>query len=89
MIADNTDFIAAIQDKKQISGLTHNYYKYPARFSPNFVHNFFFRSWKHQLSAEFSYTADRKNKIPMAMIFLRLSNFPNLSMMLSMDFSSL
>lgn len=36
MINEYSNFISAIQDKKQVSGLTHNYYKYPARFSPTF-----------------------------------------------------
>ena len=27
----------AIHDRQPVSGLTHNFYKYPARFSPSFV----------------------------------------------------
>jgi DNA modification methylase len=29
--------IEAARDTKPVSGLTHNYYRYPARFSPRFV----------------------------------------------------
>lgn len=32
-----TRFVDAVQDVKRISGLTHTYYRYPARFSPVFA----------------------------------------------------
>lgn len=30
-------FVQAVRDSAPVSGLTHNFYKYPARFSPNFA----------------------------------------------------
>lgn len=30
--------IDAARDSRPVSGLTHNYYRYPARFSPAFAH---------------------------------------------------
>jgi DNA methylase len=35
--ADFLDLIAAARDTSYVTGLTHNFYKYPARFSPKFV----------------------------------------------------
>lgn len=32
-----TQLLAAARDKTRVSGLTHNFYRYPARFSPKFV----------------------------------------------------
>ena len=31
------DFLQAVHTKKQVSGLTHSFYRYPARFSPRFA----------------------------------------------------
>ena len=31
------DFVAAAKSQSSVSGLTHNHYKYPARFSPEFA----------------------------------------------------
>src|SRR5208337_2545074 len=33
-----TNLITASQDNKTVRGLTHEHYKYPARFSPRFAH---------------------------------------------------
>ncbi len=33
----DADFAAAVQSRERVSGLTHNFYRYPARFSPLFV----------------------------------------------------
>jgi hypothetical protein len=35
--AAQTRLIAAARDGEHVHGLTHGYYKYPARFSPTFV----------------------------------------------------
>ena len=34
---DFEDFLGGVTDSKQVSGLTHDFYNYPARFSPKFV----------------------------------------------------
>jgi DNA modification methylase len=33
----NQEYLKSFHSKKRVSGLTHNYYRYPARFSPEFV----------------------------------------------------
>ncbi|MDX2218301.1 MAG: DNA methyltransferase [Burkholderiales bacterium] len=35
--ASSAELTAAARDKARVSGLTHNFYRYPARFSPKFV----------------------------------------------------
>ena len=35
--ANLTDLVAAARDASPVVGLTHNFYRYPARFSPKFV----------------------------------------------------
>ncbi len=37
MLSKYSPFIDAAKNKHNVNGLTHNFYKYPARFSPLFV----------------------------------------------------
>jgi len=35
--AQKTEFINSLYSERRVSGSTHNFYRYPARFSPDFV----------------------------------------------------